>query len=175
MIVCMGDSITFGQYLSEGQKAWPELIGARNLGVSNDTTRLMLERFPQVQTSGAKVCVIQAGHNDCNRWATDNGLTRVSESAFVANLREMIDRCWVFKITPLVCTITPTLKEGRYEDDAADFDNALRVAVKQRGVQLIDVRTAFQEGDLKELLLYDRIHLSEQGHKLYAETVKGAL
>lgn len=176
MIVCMGDSITAGQYLGEGGNPWPEQIGAYNRGVNNDTTRLMLERFPaDVQQSGADICIIQAGHNDCNRWQTDNGLPRVSERAFTANLHEMIIRCKTFKITPVLVNLTPTLKEGRYEDDAEDYSNAVEFVAQQWDMKAIDVRSAFIRFDIKDLLLHDKIHLSQAGHDLYAHTVRGAL
>ena len=44
-VVCIGDSITAGQHVPAGS-GWVELLGYVNAGVSGDTTRLGLERFP---------------------------------------------------------------------------------------------------------------------------------
>ena len=68
MIVCIGDSITFGQHLADPNKAWPRLIRGYRV-VPNarpgDTTRLGLERFPKdVQEWLPSHVVIQFGHND---------------------------------------------------------------------------------------------------------------
>jgi lysophospholipase L1-like esterase len=103
----MGDSITFGQYV-DPQLRWTTLVTERlqqvyletpvqiyalNRGVSGETTRQGLERFPtDVQQIGPDVMTLQFGLNDCNCWLTDGGLPRVSAAAFRANLLEMITR-----------------------------------------------------------------------------------
>lgn len=172
-MIVIGDSIAAGQYF-DGE-AWPALLGATNLGVSNDTTRLMLERFASVQTSGAKACVIQAGHNDANIWETDKGLPRVSRLAFAANLQEMIQRCRVFEIKPYLCTITPVLRLEKYQRNLDSYDRILREVAGITVTTVIDTHQAFIRFDLKDLLLSDGLHLSEGGHRLYAQTVKEAL
>ena len=97
-IICIGDSITYGQNV-RADEAWPAVLArltghdVRNAGVCGDTTRLGLERFPKdVQLHNPDVVVIQFGHNDANCWETDNGLPRVSEDAYAANIREMLAR-----------------------------------------------------------------------------------
>ena len=110
-VVFMGDSITEGQYVEESSR-WTHLVSASlnlkylkspvNLlfvsrGVSGETTRQGLERFPaDVQNLQPDVMTLQYGLNDCNCWVTDRGLPRVSEPAYRANLIEMIDRARAF-------------------------------------------------------------------------------
>src|SRR5215471_3369660 len=102
-LVHMGDSITFGQHLDPTYR-WTTLvydwldkiyrstsvhIRSLNRGISGETTRMGLERFPQdVQNMLPDVMTLQFGLNDCNCWVTDKGLPRVSPTAFRANLVE---------------------------------------------------------------------------------------
>src|SRR4051794_36167996 len=110
-IVFMGDSITFGQYVDH-ELRWTSLVGNEliadhlstpinfhilNRGVSGETTRQGLERFPaDVQQHRPDIMTLQFGLNDCNCWVTDAGLPRVSEAAYRANLIEMIERAGRF-------------------------------------------------------------------------------
>lgn len=180
-IVVMGDSISEGQYLTPGEKAWPFLIKGSddivNHGVSNDTTRMMLERFPRdVQELEPEIVIMQAGHNDANHWESDRGLPRVARDAYQANLREMIRRVRQFDAMPMVCTIVPSLRAGSYNKDLERYNDALLVACEVCDVEVIDVRAAFAAAkSLEPLLLDDRLHLSAAGHKLYAGTVEKAL
>jgi len=183
MVVCMGDSITAGQYLDDGEQAWPALIHGHNVvaaGVSSDTTRLALERFPRdVQAKQPEAVVIQFGHNDCNRWQTDLGLPRVSEAAFAANLREIVMRCRVFNAIPFLCTLTPSRRSIQHTGDAKHYNGILREVAETDRVELIDVRTIFkaveEEPDGVTLLLDDGIHLNPAGHRVYAAAVQRAL
>ena len=177
MIVCIGDSLTAGQYLHHPLQAWPLLLVGYSVhpaGVSGDTTRLGLERFPaEVQAREPKAVVIQFGHNDANRWATDRGLFRVSLNAYEANLEEMIERCRVFEAWPFLCTLTPSLRNPRHAADVARYDEALRSVAERMKVEIIDVRAAFGEGD--GLLMKDGLHLTADGHRRYAVEVQKAL
>lgn len=176
MVVCIGDSITAGQYLAEGEKAWPALLQlyeVKAAGISDDTTRLGLERFPRdVQRHQPMAVVIQFGHNDCNRWLTDRGLPRVSEWAYRANLTEMIDRCRAFGAEPFLCTLIPSHKNLRHTQDLMHYDEALRGVAEDTQTRVIDVRAAW--GGL-ELLMPDGIHPTQAGHRRYAETVQAAI
>lgn len=171
-VVCVGDSITFGQYLPPGVPAWPERVGAVGRGVCGETTRQALERFPRdVQNNPADVTILQYGHNDANQWESDRGLPRVSLGAFEANLREMLRRCRVFHTISMLCTITP-VREDDYEKP---YDEAIRYVAEEGNVRLIDVRAAFELAGTDALLLDDGLHPSEAGHELYAEVVKAVL
>lgn len=174
-VVCVGDSITFGQYLPQGVPAWPERIGAVGRGVCGETTRQALERFPRdVQENPADVTVLQWGHNDANRWRSDNGLPRVSLDAYRANLIEMIERCRAFDTVPVLCTITPTCVEDSAKRPRTErYDAALGEVAYQTSTAVADVRAAFllYDGSIRDLLLPDGLHLSAAGHALYAETV----
>lgn len=172
-VVCIGDSITAGQLLPAGAKAWPAYLPGEVLvaGVPGDTTRLGLERFPRdVQVHAPDVTVIQFGHNDANRWLTDHGLTRVSLAAYGANLEEMIDRCVTFGSRPILCTITHTARSFQHAVDCEIYNAALVRLALRRDVALADVRAAVSPD-----LLIDGLHLGEDGHRAYAAVVAALL
>lgn len=174
-VVCIGDSITAGQYLTEG-RPWPNLITGYDVvpaGKNSDTTRLGLERFPAIQQMTPAAIVIQFGHNDCNRWESDRGLPRVSPRAYSANLEEMVDRARAFEAVPFLCTLTPTTRDPNYAGEVAIYNAILREVADVTKAEVIDVRSAFADRD--GLLLEDGLHLSPHGHGLYAETVQAVL
>lgn len=171
-VVCMGDSITFGQHLPFGELAWPARIGCEGRGVCGETTRLALERFPRdVQENPAAVTVLQWGHNDANTWETDGGLPRVSPAAFKANLEEMVARCRAFNTRPFLCTIVPSLKDIPYNERLNDYSLIVETVGRTLDVAVCDVRDEFAQRDLAGLLLDDGVHLSSDGHELFALTL----
>jgi lysophospholipase L1-like esterase len=172
----VGDSLTFGQHLEFGVEAWPARMDAIGRGVCGETTRQALERFPRdVQEDPADVTVIQFGHNDCNRWESDGGLPRVSLEAFRANLSEMVARCRAFDTPPVLCTLTPALKTREYDRDLHYYNTEIRRVSHSLKVPLVDVRQAFADGDLSELLMDDGLHLTEAGHDVYAASVSAVV
>lgn len=197
-VVFMGDSVTFGQYVDPSLR-WTDLIGDRltrqylstpvnlrflNCGVSGETTRQGLERFPrEVQNHCPEVLTLQFAFNDCNCWVTDRGVPRVSEVAYRANLVEMIERARRFDVRRIIlCTHYPTLREKvmlcgeTLEVRRRHYDEIAREVAKSEGVVLCDVESAFPSATDPEmpplLLPYpDQLHLSPAGHRRYAEHV----
>lgn len=107
-IICIGDSITYGQNV-RACEAWPAILerltghDVRNAGVCGDTTRLGLERFPRdVQLHKPDAVVVQYGCNDANRWDSDLGPERVGIDAYVANIADLIARCHAISATAIV-------------------------------------------------------------------------
>jgi lysophospholipase L1-like esterase len=197
-LVHVGDSITFGQHIDPTVR-WTSLVRDRlvdhyrhtniliesiNSGVSGDTTRMALERFPRdVQAFEAPVVTIQFGMNDCNFWATDRGLPRVSPAAFEANLVEMVARARNFGARHVVlATNNRTLRRTKlpngetYEEANARYTTLIRGVAKAVDVELCDIRVAFDRYDddeLAHLLLTppDQLHLSEAGNLAYADAI----
>ena len=199
-IVFMGDSITEGQYVHHSLR-WTELVSAHlrrkfqrdsndlhfffNRGVSGETTRQALERFPRdVQNARPDIMTLQFGLNDCNCWDSDMGLPRVSEPAYRANLTEMIHRARHFGAQHIICSTNhPTLRHKKLacgeslEVRRERYNDIVREVVAATAVTLCDIDEAFRRRSshdtLPELLLPepDGLHLSPAGHRLYSEVI----
>jgi lysophospholipase L1-like esterase len=199
-VVHMGDSITYAQYI-DSRVRWTSIALERlredfpdfeiisvNSGVSGETTRMGLERFPAaVQVSAPDVMTLQFGLNDCNCWETDRGLPRVSERAFIANLVEMVARARHFGARAIVMqtnhrTLRRSVLPGGeiYEDANQRYSGLLREVARETGSILCDIRATFEPFDDEELarLLLpapDLLHLSEAGNAVYAEAIYPSL
>ena len=197
-IVCMGDSITFGQHLDPTLR-WSSLLHAHydarfqdtdihvqvlNCGISGETTRMGLERFPNdVQSAQPDIMTLQFGMNDCNCWLSDHGLSRVSLPAYRANLVEMIERARRSGCRHIILSTNhvslrrkPMLSGERYDDANARYSRTLRAVADEMGVALCDMRRTFESfaaDELERLLLPypDHLHLSAEGNKVYFRTI----
>lgn len=189
-IVFMGDSITEGQYVHHSQR-WTERVTREirafasdlidtdqlhffNRGISGETTRQGLERFPRdVQVLQPNVMTLQFGLNDCNCWDTDRGLPRVSEAAYRANLLEMIARARVFGAAHIILSTNhPTLRHRKLicgqtlEERRVQYNEIVREVAREANVILCDIEKAFANVDRDQLgtmLLPepDVLHLSQ--------------
>lgn len=199
-VVFMGDSITEGQYVHHSLR-WTEIVSRQvreqlrtkidvdalhffNRGISGETTRQGLERFPRdVQILEPRVMTLQFGLNDCNCWDTDRGLPRVSEEAYRANLSEMIARARKFGARHIILSTNhPTLRtrplaSGQtLEQRRKNYNDIVRQVASATDVTLCDVEAAFaayQGEALAEMLLPepDVLHLSQAGHSKYAQAI----
>ena len=191
----MGDSITEGQYVEHSLR-WSELISTSlmqkydnfssrfitiNSGISGETTRQGLERFPKsVQVHKPAIMTLQFGLNDCNCWETDNGYPRVSELAYRYNLIEMIERSKLFGTKHIILSTNhKTLRKKilacgeNLEQRRVKYDKIVREVAKSTNVTLCDMANHFDgltNEELESFLLPepDLLHLSLEGHKFYA-------
>ena len=197
-IVFMGDSITFGQCV-DSEFRWANSIADRllrmyldtainihlmNRGVSGETSRQGLERFPvDVQNAHPDIMTLQFGLNDCNCWLSDRGQARVSEAAFRANLIEMISRARIFGGRQIILSNNHRtvrhkmmLSGERYEDANARYSEIIREVSEETGVTFCDIRKAFEsfsESELEQLLIPypDQLHLSAAGNRVYEDAI----
>ena len=197
-LVFMGDSITEGQFV-DFNSCWPALVAARlkshaskigieldchNRGISGETTRQGLERYPRdVQTLRPDIMTLQFGLNDCNFWDTDQGLPRVSELAYRANLLEMIERARRFEVKHIILstnhvTLRNYVMAGgcTLEQSRQSYNSIVREVADEASVTLCDISKAFEvfnHHELSELLLPepDCLHLSGKGNLVYADCI----
>lgn len=198
-LIFFGDSICFGQGVSIS-KGWITKIAialeedngieitAVNTSLNGRTTRQALEHMPhEVQSQNPDLLVVQYGMNDCNIWATDKGLARVSKQAFKANLNEIIARGNNFGAKKILLnTNHPTLRNMEllpnsnitYQQSNENYNEIIRtVAVENPDLVILnDIEKAIKErfhteDELARLLLPDLLHLSEVGHSIYFELV----
>ena len=163
-------------------------IEVANFGVNGNTTRLALERMPyDIQSRHPEILIVQFGMNDCNHWETDRGVPRVSPSGFRANLEEIVTRGLTFgALKVFLHTNHPTTRDYllagsdvTYEQNNERYNGIIREVAAAMGpsVALTDIELVWNEHvagdrvDLDELLLPDKLHLSESGHDLYFDTV----
>jgi lysophospholipase L1-like esterase len=198
-VTFFGDSICVGQGVSI-HSGWVTRIAAEldgisqscgrelvvtNASVNGNTTRQALERMPyEVQSQGVDVLIVQFGLNDCNHWATDKGLPRVSPGAFDANLKEIIERGRKFGARHIILQNNhPTTRDQdvlpgtnmTYEARNRQYNAIVRnVASKMVEFESFnDIEAAFDRltgADRKRLipfLLKDGLHLSRHGHDVY--------
>ncbi len=190
-LVFFGDSICFGQHVSphltwvhkvsEQLCASNDALKVANSSISGNTTRMALDRFHfDVLSHGLDAIYIQFGLNDCNFWETDKGIQRVPPNSFVSNLKEIIGRARANGCEQVfIGTNHPTTKvvkhaffEGDYQQSSASYNALIRDIADSEDARLIDHERYWQRNIkdpsfIDELLLEDRIHLSEKGHQWY--------
>ena len=181
-IVCIGDSITGVYYHSGSVRAYPEMlqialqklhpkanVTVRNAGISGDTSRGGLARLERdVLAHKPHLVTIMFGMND---------LVRVPVADFVANMKQIIQRCRDAGAEVVLCTQNSIVDSSqRPVAKLAEYSQAIRDLAKAESLGLADCHAAFEavrtKGQLEwNLLLSDAIHPNMDGHKLFAETI----
>lgn len=197
-VTFFGDSICTGQHvaihqgwvtrtsleLSKILDASKGEIVVTNSSVNGRTTRQALETMAyEIQSHAPEIVIIQFGMNDCNYWKSDNGLPRVSEASFAANLEEIVQRSFHYGAkevflntnhpTTLIKSKFPNT-EITYQESNELYNQAIRSVAQSTKANLNDLENHFiqliqQNGiDLGALLLEeDQLHLSPLGHDAY--------
>jgi acyl-CoA thioesterase I len=187
-LIFFGDSICTGQYISI-HKGWVSRLSESlygqlvvlNSSVNGRTTRQALGDMPyHIQEQHPDFLVIQFGMNDCNYWESDRGVPRVSPKSFEANLEEIINRAFAFKVKKIFLNTNHPTKLNKtkipytkitYEDSNKQYNTIIRKVAKNNNVILNDIEPQFIKKDAMDLLLPDLLHPSEQGHKLYFDII----
>lgn len=188
-IIFFGDSICTGQNVSI-HKGWVTQISQSfegkaivlNSSTNGRTTRQAVEDMPyNIQEQCPDILIVQFGMNDCNYWKTDKGVPRVSLKAFEANLEEIISRSLTFKIKKIFLNTNHSTGLNSvipytnicYEDSNRKYNSVIRKVTKNNNVILNDIEKEFNNynGNISELTLSDKIHLSELGHTIYFNTI----
>jgi lysophospholipase L1-like esterase len=156
-----------------------------NSSINGRTTRQALEDMPyHIQGSHTDILLIQFGLNDCNHWATDNGLSRVSLPAFIANIEEIISRAKASGVSSVLLNNNhPTSRDKlnmqgtliTYQKSNENYNSSLNNLAKKLPsfVKFQDIAGHFQallnEGNypVEHYLLEDGLHLSIPGHDEY--------
>lgn len=161
-----------------------------NNSINGNTTRLALERMPyEIQSQRPDILITQFGMNDCNYWDSDNGCPRVSIESFRGNMKEIVTRAFLNGTKIVVLNNNhPTLKlekmknsELHYDASNRLYNQAIREVFKELELKFPgrvlfnDIESKFIEEmnktPLNELVLPDKLHLSEKGHNIYYNNV----
>jgi len=189
---CVGQGVSIYQgwvtkiakHFDEYGKILNREILVTNSSINGRTSRQALEDMPyHIQSQGVDILVVQFGLNDCNCWATDRGLPRVSLAGFVENIREIIARGERFGAHRILLNNNhPTSRDKAimagtamtYEANNACYNAALRklAADLPQSVRFQDVESHFKanihaQAPLEKFLLNDGLHPSAAGHEQY--------
>lgn len=184
-LVCLGDSLTYG-YEVRRSRIWTTLAAKQgglsilNRGVNGLMTSGMLACFSRdVLAPDPDAVLLMGGANDI--------LSGLGPEEPLQNMETMIERAENAGIVPLVGIPIPFCPPIR-EDWAAmtdfpartplyeTFVDRLRVLAAKRNHTVVDFRKAVDEhtqttGTSLRSLYLDGIHLNEDGHRLFAETL----
>ena len=184
-IMCMGDSITYGNGLTDLSDRWSDLVAGRtghtmvNLGIGGDTTGGMLARCQtQIFAKDPDAMHLLGGANDIC-------FTYDYHQAF-ANIVSMIRNAQTFEIPIMIGIPIPFVPE-RFANQPwfADRDNeyvtqqceklaqVLRAFCAAREIPIVDYRSAFcnEDGSVKKELYTDALHPNAMGHAVMAEVL----
>ena len=184
-IMCMGDSITYGNGLTNLSDRWSDIVAARtgytlvNLGIGGDTTGGMLARCQtQVFAKYPDVLHILGGTNDIC-------FTYDYHQAF-ANMVSMIRHAQTFGVPLLIGIPIPFVPErfNNYEwfqdrdndyitQQCERYAHVLRAYCTARDIPHIDYRSAFlnEDGTVKKDYYTDALHPNAKGHLAMAEVL----
>lgn len=172
-LIFIGDSITQG-WEGSGKKVWEEFYGNRNavnLGIGGDRTQHVLWRLDHGNIDGIspKLAVLMIGTNN----AGSNTSEQIAEGvkAIVEKLRAKLPDTKV-----LVLAIFP---RGENKENKARQVNE---GANERIAKLADNKMVFYEdigpkflgddGTLSKEIMPDLLHLSEQGYRIWAESIE---
>jgi lysophospholipase L1-like esterase len=191
-VVFFGDSFLGCSGLPSAE-AWPAVV-ANNLcqhfsgrvdleyrvrsGIQ-ENTRGALERMQKdVQFEEPDVVVVQFGTNDSTHWLSNRGAPIVSQTAFRANLEEMIDRCRRFSIPRIIFVTSHKVALERFDingmtpdQNTAIYDEITRGVAARATCLVADIRARCVEIEPRSICQDDLIHVNRAGAKLYADIV----
>lgn len=197
-LLLFGDSITAGQYVSPRHR-WTHLLRTADYSllrdvpdfdvqaVSGETSRQALLRLPSLLNEGIHdAIVIQFGLNDANIWESEGGThQRVSQEAFVANLGEAIIRAKLAGIRKIGLSTNHSVNKVTspgiaLQDLKIVYDELIRSVARREDVFCFDIAEHFQTLSYEDernatLPPPDGLHLSVEGHKIYAHYIRDRL
>lgn len=186
-IVCLGDSITWGQLDTGGQAVtpWPArlqlllqqyydnlTITVINSGIAGETVQNMIDRFQtDVRDHNPDLIIFNGGTNDA----------REVSAVTLANYRGDVERVFALsQPTPvLVWGITPRFKEQRSlngEGVIHFYRETLRQAAQSRGIPYVDTFKRLHSlyksrAQAAGALSFDGSHYSEDGYRYLADVI----
>lgn len=184
-IVCLGDSTTYG-YMITRKKVWPSILNNKfaeegkeiniiNKGINGDTTSGMIARFERdCLNENADLLILMGGVNDIFMF---QNIDKIKD-----NIKLIVETSNKNNVDIILFTPIPFIKEifTFFEADNLDlFENTLKEYVswineytKENNIKSIDVYNMFMNNIFKsnkyEDIYFDGVHLSENGHNIFA-------
>lgn len=187
-IVFLGDSVTAGFGLDEGQPSYVQMLDAHcrqsalpaecfASALDGIDTAYALKRFGRMVTAlDPDWVVMMLGLNDA---LPAGQRSRTSPAEFQNNLLGLVDRILALGARPVLIAPNPRMEYQAGDtpqrvDVIPPYLAAVREAAEQVDLPWIDLHSRFCSGDLQDLLP-DGVHPSAAGHRLIAETLAGEL
>ena len=185
MIMCFGDSITYGycaeygtDYVSLFKKKvsedFPgENITIRNRGVNGESSRDGLARIDnELESYSPDLVIMLFGSND----SAYSSWYHVGYEEFSHNYDLIISKIKSEGAEIILITPPPVIEDNDVpfiENSVLEgYCDIIKEKADKFGLSLIDMNKAFKEhGALPELLQWDGIHISTEGYRLFFDTV----
>ena len=182
-VLFLGDSITHG-WESNGKKVWEEHFAplkAANFGIGGDRTQHVLWRITEgkeLDGIDPKVAVLMIGTNN----ASSNTAKEIAEGveAIVKELRRQKP-----KVKVLVLGVFPRGGKRREKEQTEVKAEDLHPKIKEingliaklddgKAVKYLDIggKLLDKSGDLQKAVMYDFLHLTDNGYAIWAEAIK---
>lgn len=181
-MIWVGDSITQG-WEHSGAEIWQEFYGSRNalnLGYGGDHTENVLWRLEHGEVDGIspKIAVVMIGTNNTGYRQSkmpDNAEdTARGISAVVNDIRSRLPKTQV-----LLLAIFP---RGKNSDDPLrlrnnEINGLIAKLDNGENVHFLDIGEAFldTDGQLSPDIMPDFLHLTEQGYRIWAESIEPSI
>ncbi|MBD2771066.1 SGNH/GDSL hydrolase family protein [Iningainema tapete] len=139
-----------------------------NQGISGDTSSGVLKRISAFSQTKPDVIYIMAGINDLRKGATDETILR-NHRLMLRRLRKTHPKSQIV-IQSILPTRLPTISNSRIRG----INYQLAFIAKQERARYLDLHYWFQDfqGNLREDLTTDGLHLNEQGYDIWSSTLK---
>ena len=172
-VVFIGDSITQG-WEGAGKEVWKEFYGERNavnLGIGGDRTQHVLWRLENGNLKGIepKLAVVMIGTNNANSNQPEeiaDGIERIVE---LLKSKTPETEILLLAVFPRGATADDRLRQVNQKTNAI----IAKLADGQQ-VHFLDIGQQFlaEDGTLSQEIMPDRLHLSEKGYRIWAESIE---
>ena len=200
VIYAFGDSITYGAwdieksgwatrlrvFLDEKQQKDPSLYYLLyNLGIPGETTEGLVARFADETEARGRgnqevIFIFAFGAND-NAYLVSKERFRVPKETYISNLDDVITKAQAISSKIMLLNITPVIDEAnalprndkvRANSYVKEYNEALEIFAKEKGLPLVDVYSVFMDAGYESLFDEDGLHPNAEGHQLIFKAVK---
>lgn len=172
-MVFIGDSITQG-WEGAGKEVWKEFYGERNavnLGIGGDRTQHVLWRLENGNLKGItpKLAVVMIGTNNANSNQPEeiaDGIERIVE---LLKSKTPETEILLLAVFPRGATANDRLRQVNQKTNAI-----IAKLADGEQVHFLDIGQQFlaEDGTLSQEIMPDRLHLSEKGYRIWAESIE---
>lgn len=172
-VVFIGDSITQG-WEGAGKEVWKEFYGERNavnLGIGGDRTQHVLWRLENGNLKGIepKLAVVMIGTNNANSNKPEEIADGVERIVELLKAKTPKTKILLLAIFPRGATADDRLRQVNQKTN-----EIISKLGNDDQVHFLDIGPQFlaADGTLSQEIMPDRLHLSEKGYRIWAESIE---